>query len=95
MFAEVHTAPQDDNFAVDERAGLHSTPDDPDYTTGWPEGCSVDTIQEQNNGALRRADGPADAAVADDPGLGAGGGERAISALLFNGNFQTGEASAT
>ena len=90
LFAEVHAAPQDDNFAV-MNAWLASTPDDPDYTTGWPAGVQVDTIQEQNNGALLELSGPADAAVADDPGLGAGGGERAITALLFNGNFQTGE----
>jgi hypothetical protein len=90
LFAEVHAAPPDNNVAV-MNAWLASTPFDPDYTTGWPAGVQVDTVQELEHGARLELSGPAEAAVSDDPGLGERGGELAITALLFNGNFQTGE----
>jgi hypothetical protein len=90
LFAEVHPVPLDDNLAV-MNTWLQSTPDDPDYTTGWPAGMQVDTIQELEHGARLELSGPADANVADDPGLGESGGKLAITAMLFNGNFQTGE----
>lgn len=90
LFGEMHPAPVDDNIGV-MNAWLSSTPQDPDYTTGWPAGVRVETTSELEHGLRMDLTGPASADVTRDPGLGTGGGELAIGALLLNGNFQTGE----
>ena len=91
LFVETHPAPPDDNAGV-MNAMLSTTPDDPDYTSGWPAGVRVDALRETNGPVVVDLTGPADASLTADPTLGAGGGMLAIQALLYNGQLQPGES---
>jgi hypothetical protein len=90
LYAERAEVPKDDNIATMNQM-LATPPHDPDYTSGWPEGVQVDGFRELEHGLVMELSGPVGAAISKDPGLGEDGGELALEALLFNGNFQPGE----
>jgi hypothetical protein len=89
LYSERAEVPNDNIAAMN--AMLSTPPRDPDYVSGWPEGVQVEAFQEGDSTGTLELSGPAGAPVADDPGLGENGGQLAIDALLYNGNFQPGE----
>jgi hypothetical protein len=90
LFTETISVPADDIAIMN--TWLASQPQDPDYSTGWPTGVQVSGLEEGATQDTVDLTGPANAPLADDPGLGKDGGRLAIDALLFNGGFQQGES---
>ncbi len=93
LFAEPHTVTSVDGPA--DVAAVHefltSTPIDPDYTSGWPQGVDVSGITSANGVTTIALDGAAQLAPASS--LGDHGGAVAVQALLRTAGLAPGDSA--